>query len=76
MLPLFLFYTQFNARQLLFKAFFNIARIFGVIHNYINIVVYGIFFFCLPELICDSRFAPNRASLSGSTGRFWIDYNR
>ncbi len=50
---------------------------FGVIHNYyINIVVYDVFFFYLSKLICDSPFAPNKASLYGSTYQFLIDYNR
>ncbi len=38
--------------------------IFGVFYNYINIAVYGVFFFCLSELICNSPFATNIASLS------------
>ncbi len=42
----------FCTQQLLFKAFFSITDIFSVIHNHcINIVVYGIFFFCLSKLI-------------------------
>ncbi len=31
---------QFNAQQLLFEAFFYTMHIFGLIYNYINIVVY------------------------------------
>ncbi len=58
-----LFCIQFNAQQLLLEEFFNITYIFGVIHNYINIAVYGIFFFSLSELSCNSHFAPNTASL-------------
>ncbi len=64
MLPLTFFCTQFNAQQLLFNEFLNITHIFDVIHNYINIAVYGVFFFCLFEFICNSTFAPNTASLS------------
>ncbi len=34
---------------------------FWVIHNYINIAVCGVFFFCLTELTHDSPFDPNTA---------------
>ncbi len=54
----------FNAEQLLYEAFFNLTHIFCVIHNCINNEVYSVFFICLSELINDSPFAPNMASLS------------
>ncbi len=38
--------------------------VFGVVHNYINVVVYGVFLFCLSKLIRNSPFAKNTASLS------------
>ncbi len=52
------FCTQLNDQQLLFEAFFNITCIFAVICNYLYIVVYGIFSFCLLELIQDTFFDP------------------
>ncbi len=39
-MPPLTFCTQFNTQQLLFEEFFNITRIFGIIHSYINIAVY------------------------------------